>query len=423
MLKTLLFGFLIASLISALTFTHLYANYQRYGSIQPGYDRIYDIPQKQSKYYKAEGIEQEVANANFYEVAYQATLRGMKSLVGVMGHGERLYPRYPGKLLIIFLSCSGLILLCSLSYWFQSHLHPRVRLITFAFLVIPVAFYFFFMWRGFGGYKVNGYFGSQGRYAIGYLHLFLIGLAALIGHPLTRSLWIELPRKIVLVFALCGLGMVFVRPHIYALDSVEVYRKAKIPELVRTTLQEEGFEKLQIGYTFPGQLGTEGFIRKARNKLENFYELRYDFATLGGALPSISHMDEIPLVLWARGHSLQPFGISPFDGAKVEIGFADKSGKILSPPRAKQLELSSHIDIYRVSIRVPTEPKELSLYVKLLNHKPARFMHALNLWPYKRSAEVFGLFFAATEAPKETAPEEIALPQEESSHIELQESL
>lgn len=373
----------LALLLCFVALVHLGSNYVRYQSLQPSYDRIYGFAVEDSKFFKAEGREDEIARATFSEVTKPNTIRGMKSLAGVVGHTERFYPQHPEKLIFLFLISSVLILFVSLPYWWKSSWNQRIVVILF--LLLPIIMYFFFFHRGFSTYKVTGYFGSQGRYAIAYLQLFIFGLTFVAGAGCWQHTFIELVRRVVCVLAFLAIAFVLVRPLYYSERTLEMYHRAGIPTLVRQKLENEGFEKLNIVYYIPRKLASRSYIDRSRNGLADYHVLNMDHATLVTLIPIRLIGKDIEVVLWARGNSI-PLA----EGAVIQIALSGPVGEAAQDADSENIELHDAIDVYKLRLNATAELETLS--VSLMNYHFEKLNFLAPYWALKRTPLILGVY-------------------------------
>jgi hypothetical protein len=151
-------------------------NIRQYGTPQPKYWQVYPgMTQEDSIFYKIppEGMPQ----LSIRQIVAMSSSVILKQTLGITHHGKGVYQEHTNFMGLIFITAIFTLLLgTALMSRFTIN---KKTVLTFFYLGIPLIFYGIFMVYCNYDYYQQGYAGKSGRYFMGYLQLFLIGLMIL----------------------------------------------------------------------------------------------------------------------------------------------------------------------------------------------------------------------------------------------------
>ncbi len=366
-------------------------NYLQYGTIQPGYTRVFNIHSEKSKFYhKSEVRLEEIEATTFWDITGAAAARFIESTAGMLGHRERFRAKNPAQLVMVFGMSVALLFLFGLA----TITNPRVcffeKLVVVSFWLIPSAMSVLLLVRIYLSYQDSGYFAAHGRYLIGYLHILIFGLFIAVSRAEYRSRKLNHLRSISVVFAIAGLAFVLLRPLSYLHSSAEVFKRARISKVVNTTLLRQGYRRLKIEWAVPRETLTAGPSSDS-GYFKDYYTLDWPNVALGGPIPVIHEPGVLHVTIWAKGDT--ELG----DKSRLRVGLGSLShpdSTILIPQEPQsELEIRDDVDLYQLDFRVDGIPDNNILYVQLLNHTVTTGIRLERWWPMSRAPRLLGLFY------------------------------
>lgn len=230
------------------------SNIVRYGSIQPGYSQINGLNPTETKFF----IESPEPMA-VLDFASLATTRLLRSLVGVLTHQERIFVSQPERLSQVALILT-LVAVAIVGWRTINHARGFAYWTTVGLIGVPLLYLILLVGRLYSSYNVLGRVAGQGRYLIGYLGLWVLGIltAASVNRLPDKAhvmSWFSSGGRLVLAGALVWL---LVDPTFYLARTTELHRQAEIERLVAEQAHDRGMSQLSMTPVGPENLKRHG---------------------------------------------------------------------------------------------------------------------------------------------------------------------
>lgn len=165
---------LVAFFALSVSFTTAYyANLViQYGSVNPSYTQIYDLPASDSIFHFDGPAERD-----WQSIARDVIRSSWRTTTGIFGHSHTYVTENTSTELLLVESAFGAALLGLLVLFF---LHRRTSspnaLIALVLLSVPILFWLIWIQWNVGNWAINRHLGTQGRYSIGALEIGVIAL-------------------------------------------------------------------------------------------------------------------------------------------------------------------------------------------------------------------------------------------------------
>jgi hypothetical protein len=215
--------FLVSVISAGIAISYLLAMEMRYGSVQPGYTTVYGLPPEESKFRNIP--EGGIVAKTPLEFAMWASALLFRSLFGVLGQHERIYPPDPEFLtqLLMALAVLGLVLAVIRAFRHRRD-SDRRDWIMIGLMLPALVFLGVFLLRAYVSYHRVGHFGAQGRYLIGYIDLWVVGLIGLSWMAIRRakSAWSTVLAIVAAAAIAFTLVWLFVDPLFYLSQTSEI---------------------------------------------------------------------------------------------------------------------------------------------------------------------------------------------------------
>jgi len=391
-LKTGHFGLpLMAFILISLSALHFGNNIILYNSLQPGTAQIYDIPKIELTSFKFEQNPELIPKTSLLEII-RGVLVGFRSLTGIMGHSDRIFRSNYEMLGYLFFTTLFLLSLIGL-------FHSRTLIISDIKIRILLLFIFTFLsfailhiYKSYESFYRIAYFGTQGRYYIGYFELLVLGSVGIAFYSLRTLTRHNIISWLVSSLLLLCLFFILFNPLFYFRNSLEYYHRAEIPELIHATLKETNYRPLEYSSFWPSrQLAGRGYKKRSSDGLTDYYRFAWKNSTLAGSI-EIDPKHCLSVKLWVRGDRAYS------QDAQIGLGIVEAGSKPTRSDVQSIIEVSRKIEIKDAKLTVPAHIAKPTLFVRGLNSHSEQLanspIHAI--WPRMRLVYLLGVFYKAT---------------------------
>ena len=253
--------FVVAAGFAAVAVFYFSSMYVRYGAFQPSYTTVYGLAPEDSQFRNIP--EGGIVERSPLEFSMSATKLLFRSLFGILGQTERIYDPNPEHFahLIIALTAVGVVLaIYGLAKRRGSEFRRSRVWLASAFMATSLVFMAVFLLRSFARYHEHGYYGVQGRYLIGYIDLWLIGLIALAWLTFrgTRTGWSRTIAGLVTAAIAVAIVWAFVDPFFYLHRTQELADRIEIDRLVPEEANSRGMNEEVMRPVAPQEFIDEG---------------------------------------------------------------------------------------------------------------------------------------------------------------------
>lgn len=238
----------LAVALSGLVGWYLVSMVLRYGSPQPSYTSVFGIPTTESKFYRESVATQDDPSFTTVAAALRSGVEDMVgSFIGILGQRERILPPDAGAetatLVALAVASLGLVI------WGLLPSRRCARSWVGAALISTAAlFAVTYLTRSWRTYVELGNFGSQGRYLIGYIDVWLIGSVILAYHLVLTRASGRARRAIAVILSALLLVVVslLARPMYYFMNTLEVHNQSGVSGVVEEEAALAGLSVLEL---------------------------------------------------------------------------------------------------------------------------------------------------------------------------------
>lgn len=343
----------------------------RYDSLQPPYHVVFGIPIEESKFHRMpEGGFEERSPLEFVDLYFPLAMR---SLFGVVGHDERLFSPHPERLGEALMALSVLAVLVTL--WRLVRL-PRdaAGWLAAGMLGVSLLYVILLLTMAFESYERYGHFGVHGRYFIGYLDLWILGLVIVLGRAreTAGSWWGRTATRLLSSVVAAVLALLFVHPFYYLSRTTEFHARAGIPRRIKTEASDRGLTLVALEPVAPTQF-VRGGRRHAKDLLPN---PRFVMAWRGSRLVGTVDTGGGSCVeVWLYGIGERAWG----ENSKLAVRLAPGVDEESPPCADAVLELPPRPEVVRSVLAAPQLERSVLIVEARNVRAPARW-HLLDKW-------------------------------------------
>ena len=357
---------------------HLNRQWQQYGLLQPNYETVFQIPDRDSKFLVANSI-QEIHPRSHYEIAHLCIKRLIRSFRSSQSHLERISDPYAG--LIFPVSCLALffILAGSIPFWRDRTVHPWLKILTGALLVLPGLNLALLLQINFSFYERTQNLAVEGRYFAGYIHMFIFALFIL-----TTHVWQQFKSRkassFLVLLGLIILGSFYIRPFQFFKKSHEIFYQAQMVKIIPEKLRQDGFSELQL---VPEHKNLKPYRHlKWYARVKDYYPVFSPEDELAFHIPSTYHDWE--LLVWVE----TPGSPSPPRTMTIR-----KTGQKADHAGSLQIALTPNMDLLKTTIPASQDGagSHWLLCTSAPNSKLAKWLPK-SLKPQFGPVKIFGVF-------------------------------
>lgn len=361
----LLFGSAVTSV--GLVVFYLATMQLRYGSMHPFPSAVYD--------FEPTGSRTQLPPTTPLEFTSWSLSLLFRSLFGILGQHERIYPSNPGRLVQVI----ALLALVSLALgaWRLVTKRRRAdnRLDRLAlFLLIPgLLFIASFLVRGWTDYHTRSHISAQGRYLIGYVDLWVIGTLALAGRTITTarvaaSRW---AARVLATLVAVALLWLFVDPLYYLARTNTLHNRMRITDRVESAAIQHGLDPIEMAAVSPDRFVAFGADPPV-------FRMAYANSTIRGPV-ALGGERCVEVWIYARGDTAWR------EPARLDVRVVPL-GSITGPEvTSTRVSLPPHREVVGATLKHSLTSDEGTLVISHANHG----VHASALlqwfWPRARS--------------------------------------
>ncbi|MDI6025759.1 hypothetical protein QBK99_06085 [Corticibacterium sp. UT-5YL-CI-8] len=307
--------------------TAYYANLIiQYGSVNPSYTQIYELPATDNIFHFDGPAER-----GWQSIANDVIRSSWRTTTGIFGHSH-LYvtANTSTELFLVQIAYGAALLALVVLFFIHRRTSFQAALVSAVFLSVPIVFWSIWIQWNVDNWAINRHLGTQGRYSIGALEIgviavFLVWSAYALDR---RRLW-RVFGYIGLIGTIAALSPVLARPLFYARQNEHLFFAAKMPEVIQAKLLSEGFQRVDLSAVKPKSFVASGF-REALNRTRhtNVFTVEPDGASMRGPLPSLkpSGLTAVEIAVWTkRGSRETDFKLELTDSENLPLASAKLS--------------------------------------------------------------------------------------------------
>lgn len=168
-------GILLIAIISGLwAGAYLVDNYSKYEKIQPKYTQVFSIPLEESSFYKKKHIPAS-SWASFAKMVEMGSQRFYKTGMGLRGHGIKNIPSNAEFKTTAVLRVYFLIFALGMFLIWSGQLPVSARRVIYICYGVFIFYLAVLLRKNWNDYVLQGYYGAQGHYLMGYYQWRLMG--------------------------------------------------------------------------------------------------------------------------------------------------------------------------------------------------------------------------------------------------------